>query len=221
MIRYSMGTATRDVQDGSPDIIVGYALTEKKCRSLFSPELIEEARAKGVHFLPIDPARPIEDQVRPLPSCKVSLFDATPPPRFVGGQCHSRDGRNGHEPVRRLHSHSVTSLQCHDSNRSRFQSRLTITVALDTALFRCYVPDKVSDFPFQILFNLILHRLAIPSTWCFRRSPRLLRIRPCGTLGWKAMRLIFQTRTWWTCRARCGALRTGKPCWTPCAPWNR
>ena len=50
---------------GESDVIVGYALTEKKCRSLFSPELINEARAKGVHFLPIDPSRPIEDQVRP------------------------------------------------------------------------------------------------------------------------------------------------------------
>lgn len=48
------------------DVIVGYALTEKKCRSLFSPELIDEARAKGVYFLPIDPSRPIEDQVRPF-----------------------------------------------------------------------------------------------------------------------------------------------------------
>ena len=26
------------------DVIVGYALTEKKCRSLFSPELIAHAR---------------------------------------------------------------------------------------------------------------------------------------------------------------------------------
>ena len=50
---------------GESDVIVGYALTEKKCRSLFSPELINEARAKGVYFLPIDPSRPIEDQVRP------------------------------------------------------------------------------------------------------------------------------------------------------------
>jgi hypothetical protein len=59
-----MGVA-EGAPSGESDVIVGYALTEKKCRSLFSPELINEARAKGVHFLPIDPSRPIEDQVRP------------------------------------------------------------------------------------------------------------------------------------------------------------
>lgn len=46
------------------EVTVGFALTEKKCRSLFSPELIDEARGKGVRFLPIDPSRPIEEQVR-------------------------------------------------------------------------------------------------------------------------------------------------------------
>lgn len=66
---------------GASDVIVGYALTEKKCRSLFSPELIDEALAKGVHFLPIDPSRPIEDQVR-LSDAEKS--DATPPPRSCG-----------------------------------------------------------------------------------------------------------------------------------------
>lgn len=29
---------------GSGDVIVGYALTDKKCRSLFSPELLSHAR---------------------------------------------------------------------------------------------------------------------------------------------------------------------------------
>jgi len=47
---------------GDAEVIVGYALTEKKCKSLFSPELIAHARSQGVHFLPIDPAHPIESQ---------------------------------------------------------------------------------------------------------------------------------------------------------------
>ena len=59
------GDAAAAPSRGGGEVLVGYALTEKKCRSLFSPELINEARAKGVHFLPIDPSRPIEDQVRP------------------------------------------------------------------------------------------------------------------------------------------------------------
>jgi hypothetical protein len=75
-----MGVA-EGAPSGESDVIVGYALTEKKCRSLFSPELIDEARAKGVHFLPIDPSRPIEDQVRPVDAQK---FNATPPPRSRG-----------------------------------------------------------------------------------------------------------------------------------------
>ena len=75
-----MGVA-EGAPSGESDVIVGYALTEKKCRSLFSPELINEARAKGVHFLPIDPSRPIEDQVRPSDAEK---SDATPPPRSRG-----------------------------------------------------------------------------------------------------------------------------------------
>jgi len=57
-----MGVREGGPSTGESDVIVGYALTEKKCRSLFSPELIDEARSKGVHFLPIDPSRPIEDQ---------------------------------------------------------------------------------------------------------------------------------------------------------------
>lgn len=36
--------ATPPEPRGEDDVIVGFALTEKKCRSLFSPELIRDAR---------------------------------------------------------------------------------------------------------------------------------------------------------------------------------
>mmetsp|Transcript_30912 Transcript_30912/g.100630 ORF Transcript_30912/g.100630 Transcript_30912/m.100630 type:complete len:415 (+) Transcript_30912:15-1259(+) len=43
-------------------VTVGYAFTPKKVRSFMQPGLIGLARARGVQFMPIDPAKPIESQ---------------------------------------------------------------------------------------------------------------------------------------------------------------
>lgn len=90
--------------------VVGYALTDKKRRSLLTPEFVARARcacrsllsnkkpeargsnsSRGLRFFPIDPLRSLEEQVRCSSKCAASSVSSVTPSRLRLQEGHPFD----------------------------------------------------------------------------------------------------------------------------------